>query len=113
VCCVCVRVFVCVCVCVWDGVCVCGGVRLGSVDGVFIYSTQTGKWLFVLVRNFVQFCRNSCLRQISKLNTKPTPKFILPATYLPAVVTMAFFCPTSRYRTAATQTQFTLGYLGR
>jgi hypothetical protein len=107
--CVCEFAFVCVgvgyCVCVW-------GVRLGSVNGVFIFSAQTGKRLFVLVRNFAQFCRKSCLRQISELNTNPTLNLILPATNRPAVVTMAFFRPTTRYRTAATQTRFTLRYRG-
>jgi hypothetical protein len=60
--CACIFVCSCVLVCVW---CVC----LSSFNCVFIYRAQTGKWLLVLVRKFVQLCWNSSLRHISKLNT--------------------------------------------
>ena len=89
----CVWCVVCVYSCVWLWVGVCGGVCLGSVNGVFIYIAQTSKRCIELVRNFVQYCRNSCLHQISKLNTNPTLYLIPPATLRPPVVTRAFFPP--------------------
>ena len=53
-----VWLFLCVGNCVFGCVlvCMCGGVCLGSVNCVFIYRAKTGKWLFVLVRKFVQIC---------------------------------------------------------
>ena len=85
----CVSVFVCMVV----GWCVCGGACFGSVNGVFICIAQTSKRCIELVRNFVQYCRNSCLRQISNLNTNPTLYLIPPATLRPPVMTRAFFPP--------------------
>jgi hypothetical protein len=93
--CVCASVCECVCVdvCMWVCLCVCVYVCVGTLNGVCIYRAQKVKWLFDIVgENMVQFCLHSCLHQILKLNTNPTPNLTLPATHRPAAVLPLLTC---------------------
>ena len=70
----------------WDRIVLTGLVCVGTVNSMFIYRAQKGKWLSVLVRKDGTILSTQLSPPNLTLNTNPPLHLTLPATHRPAAV---------------------------